>query len=296
MTPETAGEPSAEVAAGAKRSRVRSLLHVQGTAWALAARTAMLPITTLFRRAERHLLWRLHAVLWGAERSGVYPEVSLPSLMDRADVVRILELPSEVYHISEAKLLALAALTSHARVRTVFEIGTADGRTTRNLAANIDPSSHVYTLSLPLEQDAVHRQLQHTPIGVRFQGSPEAECITQLWGDSLAFDFTPYLGRCQVVFIDAGNTDASVWANSQTALHLVDRNSGLIVWNDALSYGTRTALPRLMHQKRLPVHLISGTGLAILCFVDGAVVAPHQWSQHQQGRERERSPEVPGRS
>lgn len=270
---------SATSIVAASSGRVRFLLTLHARAWAVAARTAILPLSTLLSRTERHLLWRMYDVLWGALQLGVYPEVSLPSLMDRKDVVRILELPSERYHISEARLLALAALTSRMRPRTVFELGTADGRTTRNVAANLNSDGHVYTLSLPLEHDAVHRELQAVPIGSRFKGSPEATQITQLWGDTLTFDFSPYLGRCQLIFVDAGNSDSSVWANSQTALNLVDREAGLIVWNDALSYGTRTALPRLMRQNKLPVHLISGTGLALLCFMKGKSAAPEAWTR-----------------
>ncbi|MBX6315476.1 MAG: hypothetical protein IRY99_21575 [Isosphaeraceae bacterium] len=236
-------------------------------------------MSALLGKSERQLLGRLLEVCWGAQRPGVYPEVALGDLMGRGEVVRLLELPRQEYSVSEAKLMALAALTVRVRARVAFEFGTADGRTTRNLAANIAADGRVYTLSLPLEQDAVHRQLQTVPIGARFRGTPEADRITQLWGDSRTFDFTPYEGRCQLVFLDADSSDAAVWADSQTALRLVDRTSGLILWNDALKYGWQTALPRLARQGGWPIHLISDIGLALLCFMDGQPVLPHVWSE-----------------
>jgi predicted O-methyltransferase YrrM len=265
---------------------LRDLFRLQESAWRVAARAALLPLSSLLSRTERKLLWEWNEVGWGARRSGVYPEVSLASLMERGDEVRLLELPAEIYHLSEIKLMTLAALTARARARVVFEVGTADGRTTRNLAANVGPDGHVYTLNIPLEQDAIHRRLQDLPVGSRFRDSPEADRITQLWGDSRSFDFTPYLQRCQVVFLDAESSDAAVWADSQSALRLVDRGAGLIVWNDALSYGWVTALPRLMRLERLPIHLISAAGLAVLCFADGVAMEPRQWSERLGSRPR----------
>jgi len=35
------------------------------------------------------------------------------------------------------------------KARNIFEIGTFDGRTTRNMAANVTKDGHVYTLDLP---------------------------------------------------------------------------------------------------------------------------------------------------
>jgi len=257
---------------------IHLLLELQGKALGLAARTAALPFTALLSKHERRLLRRLNDVWRGPEQAGIYPEVTLSSLMRREDVVQVLELPAEAYHLVEIRLLTVAALARRAEVRIAFEIGTADGRTTRNLAANVGPTAHVYTLTIPLDQDDVHRSMQTTPIGSRFHGTPEAERITQLWGDSLKFDYTPYLGSCHLVFIDAGNDEASILANSETAFRLVDRSSSLIVWNDALRYGTRNMLPRLMRERGLPIHLISGTGLALLCFVDGEPVSPSEWA------------------
>lgn len=262
----------------ARFSKVRYLLGAERKALALALRAAALPATLPFRRGDRLLVARLWDVCWGSLRRGVYPEVELTSLMSRDDEVRLLDLPAEVYHIADSKLLAVAALARRARPRIAFEMGTADGRTTRNLAANLDTEGHVYTLSLPLEQDPIHADLQSVPIGTRLRGTPEEGRTTQLLGDSRTFDFAPYRGRCGLVFIDADNAEHSVLANSRTALDLVDRESAVILWNDALSFGTRVALPRLMRQGGLPIHLIAGKGLGLLCFAGGAAVTPQEWA------------------
>jgi predicted O-methyltransferase YrrM len=254
---------------------IRTLLALQRAAWSVALRAIVLPVTTLLRRTDRHLAWRLNEVCFAGRRPGVYPEVDLASLIERSTSVRILELPAESYNVTETELLALAALTSRLHPRAVFEFGTADGRTARNLAANVELSGHVYTLNIPIDQDRTHNH--NVPVGSRFLGSPEADRITQLWGDSRLFRFEPYWGRCQVIFIDADHADAAVWSDSQTALRLVDRERGMILWHDALRYGVQTALPRLMRQDALPIHLIAGTNLALLCFAQGRAMMPGEW-------------------
>jgi predicted O-methyltransferase YrrM len=259
--------------------KVRFAAAAQGRAWVVAARVGVLPLTTLVSRRERWRLWRIREVLWGGERTGVYPDVPLGEITRREDVVTLLELPSEPYHISEIKLLAITALLVRGDARVVFEIGTADGRTTRNLAANLPPDGRVHTLTLPLSEDPVHRSMQSVRVGHGFLGTPEGARITQLWGDSTRFDYSPYAGSCQLVFIDAGNSEEAVRLNSEAALRLVDRRRGVIVWNDALHFGTQRALPRLGRERALPVHQVRGTGLAILCFARGHAVDPREWAQ-----------------
>jgi predicted O-methyltransferase YrrM len=254
---------------------IRTLLALQRAAWSVALRASVLPVTTLLRRTDRHLTWRLNEVCFRGQRPGVYQEVDLGSLVDRSTSVRVLELPTETYSVTEVEVLALAAITSRLQAHEVFEFGTADGRTTRNLAANVEPSGHVYTLNIPVDQDRTHDH--NVPVGCRFLGTPEGDRITQLWGDSRGFAFDPYCGRCQVIFIDADHADAAVWSDSQAALRLVDAQRGMILWHDALRFGVQTALPRLMQQENLPIRLIAGTNLAVLCFADGGSMMPSEW-------------------
>lgn len=251
------------------------VVELQRLAWAVACRTAPLPFSALVSRRERHLVWRLWDVCFGASRPGVYPEVP-PSLFFHDQLsVRLLELRAEPFNVTEIELMVLAALASSLAGGTIFELGTADGRTTLNLAANVG-TGHVYTLNIDLDQDTTHRQ--NVSIGARFCARPEAARISQLVGDSRSFDFKPYDRRCQLVFIDADHSESAVCADSQVALRLVDRRYGAIVWHDALRYGVQQALPQLMRQAELPVHLVSGTNLAILCFAADRAVTPARWT------------------
>jgi predicted O-methyltransferase YrrM len=173
------------------------------------------------------------------------------------------------------ELLVIAALAEECGAKIAFEIGTADGRTTLNIADNIAAGGTVYTLNLPLEQDRGH--LQRVPIGHHFLGRRSRGEIRQLWGDSKTFDFSPYEGRCQLLFIDGDHFEPGVTIDSQTALRLTDRENGVILWHDALRFDVQRALPRFATAKRLPIHLISNTNLAALFFSKGAPVVPLDW-------------------
>ena len=54
---------------------------------------------------------------------------------------------------------------------------------------------------------------------------------------------------------------------------------GTAVWHDALRFDVQTALPRLARTSGLPIHLISGTNVAALFFLDGHGAEPATWAQ-----------------
>lgn len=255
------------------------VIDLELAALSVALRPLILPLSVAFSRRERHLTWKLHEACFGAARPGVYRELPLAEIVGRARPFRVAEVPTETYNITPAELISLLALVSVVRASTIFEIGTANGSTTRNLAANLIGTGRVYTLNLPQEGDRTHNH--NMPVGCRFIGTPEADSITQLWGDSRTFDFTPFHGRCQAIFIDADHSEQGVEIDSASALHLVDREAGVIVWHDALRFGVQRALPRLMRRNGWPVRLVQGTNLAVLCFASGQIVEPERWRPHE---------------
>ena len=107
----------------------------------------------------------------------------------------------------------------------------------------------VYTLNIPPTEDrdgSVDVQLStKVRSGARFLEHPARERIEQLWGDSRTFDFTPYHGM-QLIFIDGAHDAPSVRRDTETALKLIDRNNGAIVWHDATRYGVGKVLPELV--------------------------------------------------
>src|SRR5579872_4694347 len=131
--------------------------------------------------------------------------------------------------------LDLGILARGIPARRTFEIGTFDGDMTYYLAAQM-PEAHIWTLDLaPEEFD--HINVSHTfwfrgaDIGRAFRNTPEESRITQLRGNTETFDYSPWRGSMDLVFVDAAHDYAHVLQDSYNALALA-RPGGWVVWHD----------------------------------------------------------------
>ncbi len=73
--------------------------------------------------------------------------------------------------------------------------------------------------------------------GERFLNTPQQSIITQLWGDSATFDFSPYYNSMDFVFIDGAHSEHYVKNDTEKALQLIKKSGGIIVWHDAHLFG-----------------------------------------------------------
>jgi hypothetical protein len=138
-------------------------------------------------------------------------------------------------------IVSLCLLASLIDPRVIFEVGTLDGYTSLHLAMNAPPESHVYTLDLPVVGPSP--QLRTTWVDVRhidkhgkirkylFDGRPEADRITCLFGDSATFDYSPYLERVDLFFIDGAHSYEYVRSDTLNALRCCHKGS-VIAWHD----------------------------------------------------------------
>jgi hypothetical protein len=167
------------------------------------------------------------------------------------------------------ELIALCRIVWNRNPEAIFEIGTYLGGTTLQLAAN--SSAEVYTLDLPppghkdyAEPHMRDPELDVYPThpGVRFQSSPYADRIHQLFGDSRMYDFTPYYGSMDFVFVDGCHHHEFVLHDSQAALKMVSAD-GIVVWHDYASYAP--AVVQVLNElgKVVPLVSIAGTSLVI---------------------------------
>ena len=102
----------------------------------------------------------------------------------------------------------LATLVRYFNPQTIFEIGTYNGFSTTHFAYNSSPDTKIYTLDLPRDYDLIAAQqeklkkysyddllvvqLSKENIDKRlYQGHPCGKKVTELFGDSLNFDFSP---------------------------------------------------------------------------------------------------------
>jgi len=207
------------------------------------------------------------------------PQVPLSEVISPAQLNTPLTIhePAIVYgNVLFADLVAIIKLIQSFDPKTLFEIGTFDGRTTLNMAYTSSPDAKVYTLDLPktmarsvklrLEPSDLP-EIMKDNIGVRYVGKACQSKITQLYGDSAAFDFTPFRGTIDFVFVDGSHSYEYVMNDIQQALKLLRHGRGVIVCHD-YPYGTgvRRALHELYSAGGMFAEFrhIAGTNLACL--------------------------------
>lgn len=148
-------------------------------------------------------------------------------------------------NVTIEELCKLSLITKWLNPRKIFEFGTYNGMTTLQLAMNSGDESEVFTLDIEptdtstseLSIGGIDRYLAQKQgafqfeVGHYFSGTPQAEKIKQLWGDSRSFDFSPYAGKISLAFVDAGHTYEYVSSDTKNALAMLS-NDGVVIWHD----------------------------------------------------------------
>jgi len=156
----------------------------------------------------------------------VYPEA-------KKQIVPMGDVRYRVWNMDPYEQFCLAALAGLRQPKRIFEIGTFDGSTTMLLARML-PQAQIYTLDLPPEDADGANKMALAKVngaGSRFRDAPEGDRITQLYGDSRHFDFSPYFGTMDLVVVDGSHEADCVGADTESALRLVT-DEGLVVWDD----------------------------------------------------------------
>jgi SAM-dependent methyltransferase len=208
----------------------------------------------------------------------VIPSLPLADLVPDDTPVQMREALNRNGNISVFELVALNKLIRRIRPARLFEIGTFDGRTALNMAANAPDGAVVFTLDLPgdrlqdagLPLDSLDLQYIEKPgSGSRFLGTDCERKIVQLYGDSATFDFSDYAGSIDFVFVDGSHSYEYVLNDSRRALQIC-RNVGpaAILWHD---YGTvywdgvTRALNELYGEREFSgLRRIAGTSMVLL--------------------------------
>ena len=174
-------------------------------------------------------------------------------------------------HVMRHSPLVLCALAQLLACRSIFEIGTFRGDTSWLLAHNL-PDARVFTLDLPGPESTQRARLEITDVdeyfhtwerGARFRDTPESLRITTLVGDSATFDFSPYRGAMDLVYIDASHSYSYVRADTEAALAMLSP-TGAIVWDDYTYYpGIYAYLNELAPTLDRPIYHLLGTRLAV---------------------------------
>lgn len=161
------------------------------------------------------------------------------------------------------------------RARTLFEFGTCTGKTTYLWARNSPPEARITTLTLPPLTQADYTHASGDDAGAArialdeshftqflYSGTEAEGKITQLYGDSKAFDEAPYAGSCDLIFVDGSHAYSYVVSDSEKALRML-RPGGMVLWHDYGGPTWQRDVYRALNElsERLPLVHIAGTRL-----------------------------------
>ncbi|MGA9544082.1 MAG: class I SAM-dependent methyltransferase [Candidatus Sulfotelmatobacter sp.] len=183
-------------------------------------------------------------------------------------------------------LISLCQLCHVLNPKTIFEIGTLRGYTALHLAMNSSPDCRIFTLDLPKSDmqkgdpskdnspkdakvkvrlrttlmDDLHSQME---VGeYYFRGTPHADRIQLLFGDSAVFDFSPHHGKVDLFFIDGAHSYDYVRSDTENALQCI-RPGGVIAWHDFGRVGLNQVSKYILElSRKLPIYSVPGGSLA----------------------------------
>ena len=123
----------------------------------------------------------------------------------------------------------LDGLVRHISAQSIWEFGTYTGSSTVVMAGALAEGGVVETIDLPGD-GAPGRQADR--IGEAIRARPDlASRIVQHRCDLRQFDFRAWIGKVDLVFVDASHQYNDVLADSRIALELLSPG-GVIVWDD----------------------------------------------------------------
>jgi predicted O-methyltransferase YrrM len=169
------------------------------------------------------------------------PQVEIETLVPDGAAIQVMQGKAEDGNVTGFELIVIDQLVRALSPSKSFEIGTFDGRTTLNIAANSPAGSVTYTLDLPKErmadaslplEDREMKYIDKFTSGQRFHGCEYSDRIVQIYGDSASCDLTSYMGEIDFVFVDGSHAYEYARKDSLTALSLLREGRGVILWHD----------------------------------------------------------------
>jgi hypothetical protein len=197
---------------------------------------------------------------------------------DNIETIRLGNLKGVAWFLARASnavdIVSLCLICQIIKPKVVFEIGTMRGYTSFHFALNTPDDTKIYTLDL-LQNEHVDPKLKTTitdDIHIKSHARPERYCfensdvaskIMCLFGDSAAFDFSPFYHSVDFFFIDGAHSYEYVRSDTLNALKCCHPGS-VIAWHDfgrAGVNGVTTFLLELAKEGR-DIYAVPGGSLA----------------------------------
>lgn len=199
------------------------------------------------------------------------PQISIPDLFQDQDMPFIdIHYRYSSMTLPPLELYVLGLLLQKFRPKTIFEFGTYKGGTTLHIA-KCSPDSQITTIDYDPGQSADNKVHYNedtgfgrifTP-GQHFHGLPEHDRITQVYGDTLKYDFTDHYGKYDFIFIDAEHEYIPGMSDSLNSFKMLKPQGGVIVWDDYSTWpGLKQAVEELSANN--PIYHIENTRLAYM--------------------------------
>jgi len=165
------------------------------------------------------------------------------------------------------EVAVVAAVMKGCGCKNMLEIGTNDGFSSLNWAANLAEGSLLQTVDLPVDKSLSERTsiaanaCEPGQVGRLFRDTAESARIEQVFGDSRSLDWSSLGGPFDLIFIDGCHEYAFVRSDSMNAMKCVSPG-GIIFWHDyGLIPDVSAAVDEL--QTDMPIAAIKGTRLAV---------------------------------
>lgn len=233
-------------------------------------RMSRLAVCSPFDKSSRWAYLRASHALDVYPRTPGLERVSASELVSPDIEIALQRTHTERWQVSVTELATIASLAKDRGANRIFEFGTFDGRTTLNLHLN-RPQAQIHTIDFPPDQHTLPDGKTAGEL-VTDEASSDGG-VTKLHGNTLTYDFGPYLGQQDFVFIDAGHSYRNAKADTTTALRMLEGNEGVVLWHD---YATWPGVTRAVEETPATVasnasfHWIADTTLAVM------ITAPDQ--------------------
>lgn len=176
--------------------------------------------------------------------------------------------------ITIAELNSLLAIIKHLNAKNILEIGTFDGGTTLNIAANIPKGGLVTTIDLPYENSGydiefsefMDNKSNSDKVGIQYLYSDYTDRISQVLEDSAKIDYEKLQAPFDIFFIDGCHDYNYVKNDTEKALKYT-KKGGVIIWHD---YGMIEDVSNYIDQlaKTIDIKAIKGCRLAVYINID----------------------------